>query len=214
MMMLRDRYIQYIEEHYPQYYNPNHDTRKLKGKIISEFGDKISFWRPNYRSELVYSSNLQIGEAVEMGFEAATSESRILEDAALILHRKIQQAFNASPKMPWPPSSTYLNSGAITPPDSLTHFLVQVISGNSVNHATDKTSRLANSFAEDICGAATRGQWKLPKHLLLSVTLHHLFASSDVITLLNRYGHCQSYPLLLDLENAMASQVQLEDNVL
>ena len=42
----------------------------------------------------MYSSALDIGEAVEAVFEAATSENRILEEATSILCRHIQAAFS------------------------------------------------------------------------------------------------------------------------
>jgi len=211
--MLKDIYLQYIEDNFPTFYNPNYPSQKLKQKIVSEFKDKLEFWRSNYRSELVYSSALKTGEAIEIAYEAASSESRILEDAAMILRRAIQHAQHTSPEMPWPPSANFLTSDSISPPLCLNDFLIRVISGKSSVHSTDKTLRLANSFAEDISSAATQGKWKLPKHLLLAETLHN-FGSSDLVTILNRYGHCQSYPLALELETAFANQVQLQDCLL
>ena len=77
MTMLREKYLTYIEEHTPMFYTPMHKTLKLKYRLISHFGDKIQFWHPNYKSELVYSSDLQTSEAVEVTFEGATSETKI-----------------------------------------------------------------------------------------------------------------------------------------
>ena len=69
-------------------------------------------------------------------------------------------------------------------------------------------SRLSQSIAKDISVAVTRGRWKVPKHLLLSMTLRHWPGSAELITLLNRYGHCQSYSMTVVLETAIANQVQ------
>ena len=77
MTMLRDKCLQYMQDHTPAFYNPNHKTDKLKEKLCRKFGDKLQFWQPNYRGELVYSSGLAIGDAVGAAFEAATSESKI-----------------------------------------------------------------------------------------------------------------------------------------
>ena len=55
-------------------------------------------------------------------------------------------------------------------------------------------ARLVDSLAQDICYAATRGEWIMPEHLLLSMTVRHLTTgSAELITLLNVFGHCQSY---------------------
>lgn len=65
--MLRDRYLLFISDNYPEYYNPDHATQKLKEKMIKHFGDCIQFWLPqaSCMTKLVYSSGVDLGEAVE-----------------------------------------------------------------------------------------------------------------------------------------------------
>ena len=82
MTMLQDKYLQYVQVHTPAFYNPNHKTDKLKEKLCRKFGDKLQFWQPNYRGVILYSSGLAIGDAIGEAFESATSERKILEDAA------------------------------------------------------------------------------------------------------------------------------------
>ena len=89
-----------------------------------------------------------------------------------------------------------------------------MITARSSTNASEKNVRLAKSFADDISTAATHGKWKLPKHMLLGITLRHLTGSAELITIMNRYGHCQSYPLVLELETAMAQQVTQQDSIL
>ena len=125
----KEKYLQHIEVHAPKFYNSSHQTHKLKEKLINFFGGQIKLWQPNYKSELVYSSALDTGEAVQAAFEAATSENRILEETALILRRHIQDACNNSQEMPWPSSANFFNSGAISPPSSLVDFLSLIFSG-------------------------------------------------------------------------------------
>ena len=55
--MLKEKYLQYMYENHPQYYNSDYKTDKLKNKLIRHFGTAISFWAPNHRAELVYASN-------------------------------------------------------------------------------------------------------------------------------------------------------------
>ena len=43
--------------------------------------------------------------------------------------------------------------------------------------------------------------------MLLAMTVHHLTGSAEIISILNRYGHCQSYYRTLELETAMCNSV-------
>ena len=54
----------------------------------------------------------------------------------------------------------------------------------------------------------TNGQWAIPKHLLLGMSVRHLTGSAELITVLNRFGHCASYSVLLELETAMCSSIE------
>ena len=44
--------------------------------------------------------------------------------------------------------------------------------------------------------------------------MHHLFRSKELITLLNRFGHCENYSFTLELEAAIAKISQLQSSVL
>jgi len=79
--------------------------------------------------------------------------------------------------------------------------------GSRIQHISD-------SVAEDICSATTSGRWTMPKHLLLGMTLRHLTGSAQIITLVNKFGHCCSYTECLRLENAMAVHTKSRDSVL
>ena len=50
--------------------------------------------------------------------------------------------------------------------------------------------------------------------MLLAMTVHHLKGSAEVISILNRYGHCQSYSRTLELETAMCNNVIAHNNIL
>lgn len=49
----------------------------------------------------------------------------------------------------------------------------------------------------------TKGEWKLPKHILLSITIRHLYHSKLLTTILSRLGHCETYDFGLELETAL-----------
>ena len=50
----------------------------------------------------------------------------------------------------------------------------------------------------------TKGEWKLPKHILLCTTIRHLYRSRQLTTILSRLGHCETYDFSLELETALA----------
>lgn len=78
-----------------------------------------------------------------------------------------------------------------------------VISGKpSAN--TPKIQRLVRSIGQGICRASTNGEWILAKHMLLCISIRHLFMSDQLATLLNRLGHSESYSFSLELETAIA----------
>ncbi|GFR97961.1 hypothetical protein ElyMa_002758700 [Elysia marginata] len=56
--MLKENYLTYLQSRHPQEYNPKYKTYKLKQKLQKHFGEKIQFWQPSYRSELVYSNEV------------------------------------------------------------------------------------------------------------------------------------------------------------
>ena len=109
--------------------------------------------------------------------------------------------------MPWPSSAAWLLSGARRPPDMLLTFFTFLITGKPAKLASGRSQRYALSFAEDLCYAVTNGDWVMPKHITLPITVRHLTGSDEVITILNRYGHGQSYTMTLELETAMCNSV-------
>ncbi len=216
MSMLHDITQKFMQQQYPEFYNPDNTVQKLKLKLTSKYTSQLQFWLPqsSCKSELVFSSNLDVGEAVEAAFEASTSESKILQRAASILRRDIKEGFGKTSSLPWPPSADFLQSNSICLPQSVTDFLAQVISGKSLCQSSDKAQLLAKSFSEDLCSAVTQGRWTMPKHVLLGMSLRHLTGSAIAITMINRYGHCQSYAKILELDTALAYQVQQTDSLL
>ena len=56
----------------------------------------------------------------------------------------------------------------------------------------------------DIGRAVTKGEWKLPKHILLCTTIRHLYRNKQLTTILSRLGHCETYDFGLELETALA----------
>ena len=67
---------------------------------------------------------------------------------------------------------------------------------------------LRKYFFQDVCRAITKGRCKFPKHILSATTLRLLYRSKQVICMINRCGHCESYDFCLDLELALSSAIE------
>jgi hypothetical protein len=63
------------------------------------------------------------------------------------------------------------------------------------------------SLAQDAMHCATHGRVKLPKHVGLAMTVRHLTASKQLISILNRMGHCSSYDEIEAVDTALAIEV-------
>lgn len=203
--MLKEKYLLFMQEQRPDFYNPCYKTDKLKDKLQKKYGRMLQFWQPNYKSELVYSLEIPKGQAIEVAFEVAASETKRIEEAALVLRRTILDAHKGTPGMPWPPSKDFLLGDDIQIPPLLQDFLTVLIAGGKTAGA--KKAKVVQSISQDLCKATTRGQWMMPKHLLLGMTIRHLTGSAEIVTIVNRFGHCASYSYLLELETAMCDSI-------
>ena len=123
----------------------------------------------------------------------------------MILRRNIIEFQNNKTIKEWPPCAKALLHMSGNLPSILEYFLTLLLCGKVDATVTCKTKRLANSYGQDICNALTNGKVKMPKHLLLGMTLRHMTGSAELITLLNHFGHCQSYSQILELETAMCT---------
>ena len=213
MSMLREKYLTFLQEHYPEAYNAQYKTDKLKHKLVKEFGSRIKFWKPSFRSELVYSDEVPKGLIVESAFESASSVLKRLEEAALILRRTILDESRENGTLPWPPSASDLQADKLKPPNYVIHFMSHLLT-KKPSQMTVKEERLARSIGEDICYNVTKGTWKQPKHILLGMSIRHLTGSAELVTLLNRFGHCISYSATLEIETAICNKIKDSTDIL
>ena len=79
-----------------------------------------------------------------------------------------------------------------------------IVSGDADFDKSGKLKRFVFFIGQYICRAVVSGEWKLPKHILLASTVRHLYRSKQLISILNRLGHCESYDFSLGLDTALA----------
>ena len=118
----------------------------------------------------------------------------------------IRKSFHACPPVP----SKFQKDGDYIPKDleKLLSFVMNMAS------AHQSEIRLIGSIGQDICRAATRGQWKLPKHIFLCRTLCHLFRCKELTTLMNKFGHWESYSFSLEVETVIAETLEETSSLL
>ena len=213
MTDLRDIYIEHLSK--TLFENQNYRTETLKKrlekhKVYSEKLSIVSLDRQGGRlqSALVFSNDLDLATAVRNSYCLHRSISTEIDDVALLLRQVIRDAFSKAGDMPWPPTAGYLETMDSPVPENLQKFLRLVICGNRSLASSEKTERLVSSLGQDLCRAATKGEWKLPKHILVCMTLRHLFRSAQLSTLMNRLGHAESYSFSLELETALATALE------
>ena len=108
--------------------------------------------------------------------------------------------------MTWPQTLENVKKLASEPlPEEFQRFLCVVFSGNKPEMVQDdRTKRFVYSIGKDVCCAVSQGWWKLVKHFLICMTIHRLYRSKQLTTILNRLCHCESYSFRIELETAMA----------
>ena len=62
-------------------------------------------------------------------------------------------------------------------------------------------------LTQDLIHCSSHAAVKLPKHVSLGITLRQLTGSKQIITLLNRMGHCSSYEEVETVDTSLASEV-------
>ena len=204
MTMILERFLGYLQQHAPEHYNPNYRTLKLKEKLIHHFGERIKFWSPNSRSDLIYSSELLLGQAVELAFVAAASESR---------RRVVLDAFRERDPDPWSPTAeSLLSAHSSVGPEALAAFLKTLLCGKKTKG--ESQNRVASSVAQDICYSLSNGRWKQPKHIALAMTVRHLTGNAELISIMNHLGHCLSHVSVLKIENAIYRRVFFSSKII
>ena len=178
-------------------------------------GQKLVFTKMESKESLpfylVYSFDITTEEAVNQTYQLASKDT--VKEVALLLRGIILRAFKESKDLPWPPAASDLaiRDGVI--PDTLQRFLTFVACGQPTA-SSDHSERIIFSIGQDLCRAVTNAEWKLPKHILLCLTLRHMFRSKQLLTILNRLGQCESYSFAVELETAIATVLEQKSSLL
>ncbi|KAL5013682.1 hypothetical protein ScPMuIL_007952 [Solemya velum] len=165
----------------------------------------------SYKSQLIYSSSIMLEKAVQSAFMLGNRDT--VSDVAETLRNVILNAFENSSALRWPSHAEHIGKTDDILPTELCNFLKYMFSWK-VKYTSTQTNRLVSFIGQDICRAVTNGEWKMPKHILVCMTLRHLYRSKQLTTLLNRLGHCESHSLSVKLETAIATSLEQTSSLL
>ena len=190
---LREIYVARLEK--TPFANPKYRSDSLKAKLVKSYNEHLSFvqlgMQGRYQSSLVHRSSVDIGSLIRMTYELRSTDR--LSKMALQLYDCITEKFKTTEAYRWPHTAREPeDQDDILPPDLKT-FLTTLITGHESDSNTAKVNRLVLSFCQDLCRSVTNGLWTLPKHILLCMTLRHMFRSAELITFISRLGHSENY---------------------
>ena len=211
---LREIYVAGLEK--TPFASPKYRSDNLKAKLVKCYNEQLSFVQlgsqGRYQSSIVYKSSVDIGSLVRMTYELSSTDR--LSKMALQLYDSIIEKFKTTEAYLWPPTARDLEDQDDILPTDLKEFLTILITGRESHSSSAKVTPLVLSLGQDLCRSVTNGLWKLPKHILLCLTLRHMFRSAELITLISRLGHSENYSYSLELETALATMEQQSSNML
>ena len=97
-------------------------------------------------------------------------------------------------------------------PQSLYWLIRWIVTGEPLgDHPTASALNITDErkiimAGQDLIHCASHARVKLPKQVGLAICVKHLTGSKQLITLLNRMGHCSSYEEIAQLETSLANE--------
>eukprot|EP00794_Sanderia_malayensis_P001798 gene1798-2004_t len=127
----------------------------MKSKIKDIFAERIDFWCPRSGSYFIYSTEIPVGEIIEVGARKYQQAKGLLQDqspiqkvneVATMLRNEILEA--PSTYYSWPPTEEKLINNLSVLPEMFEAFLKSLISSKS--KISDKKNRQILSIGQDI----------------------------------------------------------------
>eukprot|EP00058_Branchiostoma_floridae_P012257 XP_002597745.1 hypothetical protein BRAFLDRAFT_77352 [Branchiostoma floridae] len=199
-------------------YTSQHLKTKLQAHPI---GKGIVFHVPYDRStsELVYSNSISLQDVINTAFHNASTTTQPTRTAppvqqmdkyTLIYHAA--KAINADigditgiPTQPINISDMTLTQCKSKVPDSLYKLFQYMLTGGDAEPSDDLERKIV-MMTQDAIHVASHDRVKTPKHTCLGLTVRHLIGSKQLLTILNRMGHCSSYDEVEIVDTSLAME--------
>jgi len=73
--------------------------------------------------------------------------------------------------------------------------------------SNDADERKIVCMAQDAIHCSSHGRVKLPKHVGLAMSVRHITGSKQLVSILNRMGHCSSYDEIESIDTGLAKEI-------
>lgn len=216
-------------------------AQRLKNRMIHHFGEAIVFhqqYRRN-KSELVYSSSISLQDIINAAYQKAASATtdetihppeapaeenekiRLLYRTAALIKAEIKEC-QGIPVRPPDINDLTLASSKARIPESLYWMLRWIIETpqkeGEEEFRSPECSNLADErrvvmIAQDVVHCTSHGLIKMPKHVSLAMAVRHLTGSKQLVTMLNRMGHCSSYDDVEAIDTSLAKEVLAQSDL-
>ena len=175
-------------------------NQMLKERLKKSFGELVSFFKKKATSaELIYSDKPEVNSKK---LSTATNESDLVEKVAKLLRDEISTRGGTYDA--WPPTSDELLNAEFIVPKFLDQFLRTLFSKNKA--ASFRVDRLVRFFAQDLVFSTSCGKTKTQTHTELALVLQRKTGSKQIVSLLNKLGHCISSDEVNMVETTVAEE--------
>lgn len=175
----------------------NFSERYLERKITEKFNKKLQTVHMHKKKIITRISGINSDLSNEVFQEL--QEDDALDKAADILRKRILKIKRN--KLPIAVTTKNILEGECSiPPFLLKHYETIICSRDHRRQQSRKNSRQVNYHRQDLIYAVTNGKIRTLKHTTLGLVLKSRSSSKELVTILNRCGHCVSYNEVIRLE--------------
>lgn len=198
---------------------PQSHCKNIVRKLSSRFQDQLHFVHVTNKTILVYPHSLTINELVRENYKckAELESLKALNDKQFKDIIKVARKLNSDitslqPQMSWPPKVQDLRPCNVSNyiPQSLKLFCTVLLCGETFQGNRirgERITRLKLSLSQDIVYSVSNGKIKTPKSVLFPSVVKSLCNNTEVIKLINQYGHGLSYNLIEEIETEHALDI-------
>lgn len=204
--------------------------QKLEARLVAHYKEDLVFHQPPQQSkpEIVYSSSISLVDVINAAINspppdttscmskekmnASTSEFFDIYAVATQVRKEVMKCKGIDIN-PLDISNLNLDTAKELLPQNLYWLLRWIITGEQYSDSSSSSSaripadeRKIIMAAQDLVHCASHARVKLPKHVALTMSVKHITGSKQLVTLLNRMGHCSSYVEIEQVETSLANE--------
>ena len=200
--LLTSIYARYVDMCVDVDEKPLQTAQYLMKVIMKKFGERLKAQCPVGKKSgvILYSADMA-DDAVRVVYDFAATPEGTVTKAALILRQLIKNVPNT--EFPDSPTLNDLHSCAAIPPELLSTFFSVLYGGPNPDRHTERVRRCSESTSLDALFVVVRENVKPKKHVALGIAVKSMTGSKQLVTMLNRFGHCLNYSAVEELETAV-----------